>query len=401
MRILILNGDYRNFLSRLYSAHAGLERASYADQMVVRNDSLFGVADYYSRNFQAHGHEAWEIHVNNPWLQAAWAREHGLAIETPAAPGPADAQTPATGRLRRAVADARALARPLVHRLRRAGGASHLSADAQRILAAQVRHYRPDIILNQDLHLVSGAFVANLRRPGSLAVGQIASPLPPGERYDCYDLMISSLPNFIDQFRARGVSAELNRLAFEGTVLDKLGPPPPRDVDVSFVGSLSPEHRTRIALLELIAARVGLQVWGNGIERLPKTSPLWACYRGEAWGRDMYDALRRSRVTINHHIDLSEDYANNMRLYEATGVGTAMLVDQKRNLHEIFAPGDEILAYESADHCVALVQQLLADEPRRARIAEQGQARTLAEHSYFRRTGEILAHAERILDERR
>ena len=49
--------------------------------MAARNASLFGVADFYSRNFAALGHPAAEIHVNNPWLQSAWAREHGMAVE--------------------------------------------------------------------------------------------------------------------------------------------------------------------------------------------------------------------------------------------------------------------------------------------------------------------------------
>ncbi len=37
-------------------------------------------------NFAALGHPAAEIHVNNPWLQAAWAREHGMAFEAPEPP---------------------------------------------------------------------------------------------------------------------------------------------------------------------------------------------------------------------------------------------------------------------------------------------------------------------------
>ena len=34
----------------------------------------------------------------------------------------------------------------------------------------------------------------------------------------------------------------------------------------------------------------------------------------------MHQILRSSRTTLNHHIDAAESYANNMRLYEATGV---------------------------------------------------------------------------------
>ena len=80
MRILVLNADYPRFLSWLYRRQPGLESASYAAQMSARNASLFGVADFYSRNFAALGHSAAEIHVNNAWLQTAWAREHGVDI---------------------------------------------------------------------------------------------------------------------------------------------------------------------------------------------------------------------------------------------------------------------------------------------------------------------------------
>ena len=85
MRILALNADYARFLSWLYRRQPGLEKASYAEQMAARNASLFGVADFYSRNFIALDHAAAEIHVNNPWLQSAWAREHGVPAPEPVA----------------------------------------------------------------------------------------------------------------------------------------------------------------------------------------------------------------------------------------------------------------------------------------------------------------------------
>src|SRR5258705_3486186 len=111
MRILVLNADYPRFLSWLYLRQPGLGSAGYAAQMAARNASLFGVADFYSRNFAALGHSAAEIHVNNSWLQTAWAREHGLAMEQPlatAAGGP-----PLPGWLQRAVAPFKPMLRPL------------------------------------------------------------------------------------------------------------------------------------------------------------------------------------------------------------------------------------------------------------------------------------------------
>src|SRR4051812_25041109 len=87
MRFMILSADYPRFLRDLYSSQPGLAEQPYAVQMEARNNSLFGVADFYSRNFKAHGHEAAEFHINNGWLQHAWARENGLDI-LPLEPSP-------------------------------------------------------------------------------------------------------------------------------------------------------------------------------------------------------------------------------------------------------------------------------------------------------------------------
>src|SRR5258708_15041670 len=115
MRILVLNADYPRFLAWLYRRQPGLENASYAVQMAARNASLFGVADFYSRNFAALGHTAAEIHVNNAWLQSAWAREHGMLMERPlaaAAGGPA-----LPGWVQRAVAPFKPMLRPLARKV--------------------------------------------------------------------------------------------------------------------------------------------------------------------------------------------------------------------------------------------------------------------------------------------
>jgi spore maturation protein CgeB len=229
-----------------------------------------------------------------------------------------------------------------------------------------------------------------------VVIGQIAATLPDDRDFSVYDLVISSLPNLVQWFGDRGQAAKVNRLAFEPSILEKLGPPPPRDVDVSFVGSLSQVHTGRIQLLENIARHVPLKVWGNGIETLPASSQLHACYQGEAWGRDMYEVLRRSRITLNSHLDLAGEWANNMRLYEATGMGAMLLTDAKRNLAEIFVPGAEVATYRDQEECVAQIRRYLADEPARAAIAAAGQAKAIAVQNYAGRTAEIAALAAQL-----
>jgi len=110
----------------------------------------------------------------------------------------------------------------------------------------------------------------------------------------------------------------------------------------------------------------------------------------------MYEVLQRSKVTLNRHARINvrgreaTDVANNMRLYEATGVGTCLVTEHKANLTEMFEPGREVVVYEDEADCVEKVRHSLSHESERRAIAEAGQARTLREHTYAARMEELL-----------
>jgi hypothetical protein len=67
---------------------------------------------------------------------------------------------------------------------------------------------------------------------------------------------------------------------------------------------VSGDHQQRVALLEAIARRYELKLFGNIAPGVPASSPLHRCFQGEAWGADMYQAMRRSLITLNSHIDM-------------------------------------------------------------------------------------------------
>lgn len=389
MKILILNRDYPNFLADMYGSTPGLNEKSYSEQLAVRNASLFGVADFYSHGFAASGHFAQEIHVNNGWLQSAWARENGLEAAAPAAVAPRG--TKLDSRLARMVGGARRSLLPVARRW----FPRQIRKEEAQILAAQIEQMAPDVILNQEMSYVRMACLKRIVRRGTKIVGQIASAWPIGEKFARYDLIVSSLPNMVQRFRAAGVRTEVSRLAFDPRVLECMQPVA-RDIDVSFVGSLSADHRERLRLLETLAQLVPLRVWGSGVEHLPMTSPIRGCFQGEAWGARMYHVLSRSRITINQHIDLAEGYSNNMRLYEATGCGALMIVDRGRNLGDIFAPDREAVGYSSIKECVERVENMLRDSTACADIAAAGQRRTLSEHTYVHRTQELSALLQQL-----
>jgi spore maturation protein CgeB len=391
MRILVLNADYARFQSWLYRRQPGLENASYADQMAARNASLFGVADFYSRNFIALGHAAAEIHVNNPWLQSAWAREHGMTPQQPAAVAERRV-LPAW--IERAVTPFKPMLRPLA---RRVGLSPRLDPEAEKILLAQIEDFRPDLIINQDIFHVDPPLVRRIKGIGKpIMVGQVGIEPSRGQDWTVYDLMLSQLPSIVDFFRRAGVRSEVSHLAFEPAILGRLPAVDAPDIDISFVGTVSVDHRQRIALLEAVARRYDLKLFGNRPQSLPSDSPLHRCFQGEVWGAEMYQVLRRSRITLNSHIDFATREAGNMRLFEATGAGAFLLTDFKENLHTLFEPDREVAVWHSIEDCVAKIERYRADESVRAGIAKAGQAKTLAAHTFGHRARQILGIVERI-----
>jgi spore maturation protein CgeB len=392
MRILVLNADYPRFLAWFYGRQPGLENAPYAAQMAARNASLFGVADFYSRNFAALGHPAADIHVNNPWLQAAWAREHGMAFEPPEQSTAERRALP--GWLQRAAKPFKPLLRPLARKI---GLSPKLDRPAENILLAQIEEFRPDLVLNQDVFHIDTGLARRIKGIGKpVLVGQVGIEPSRGQDWRVYDLMISQLPRMVRSFRSVGVRSEVCHLAFEPSILDALPAAPAIDIDVSFVGSVSVDHQQRIALLEAVARSHDLKLWGNRPETLPASSPLHRCFQGEVWGAEMYQVLRRSRITLNSHIDLAGPEAGNMRLFEATGVGAFLLTDFKGNLNTLFAEDREVVVWRSIEDCLDRIARYMDDECGRTTIARAGQARTIAQHTFRHRTQQIIEFVERI-----
>ena len=351
MRFLILDTCYPAFLRAHYEANPGLRTRPYAEQWQALMDTFFGTADSYSHALEELGHEAHEVVANCSSLQSAWAREHGLRV-------------------------------PLPTRLAR-----------ERVVAIQAAAYRPDVVYIQNMRAFSTGLLRRLRRRGALIVGQIASEPPTARKLRAYDLVLTSFPHYVERFRAAGIPSEYLRIGFDPRVLDRLGKTNAvrEQHDAVFVGTLRrTQHGSGNAVLERAARRAPIEFWGHGVESWPTDSPLRRRYRGEAWGLDMFRVLHAARISVNRHIEVADGYANNMRMYESTGVGSLLLTDEKTNLGELFDVGREIVSYRNEDELVERVCWYLAHDEERRRIAEAGQARTLREHTYAHRLKDVL-----------
>ncbi len=357
---LFVHTYYPEFLDSLYAGDDGLALLGFEPQRGRIFDTFFGVSDAYSHGLRRLGCEAQEVIANADTLQAQWAKEHGLSLY------------------------------------------GNIHDQRRQIVSAQIDHLRPDVLYVFEWNPLGDDFIAQVKPKVRLTIGQIASPLPENRTFAAYDLMISSYPPIVDYFNRSGRRGEWLRLAFDSRVLER-SPKSAIEYDVTFVGGFAPSHPDRIAWLEQLGETCPLDVFGYGAGTIPDTSPLRARHRGEVWGLAMYEVLARSRVTLNRHAHINvrsstvHRFANNMRLYEATGVGVCLLTERRENLADMLEPDRECVTYGSDAECVDKIRYLLAHEVERNAIARAGQRRTLEEHTYPKRMEELLETVKRSL----
>ena len=352
---LFLNVYYRKFIKSHYKKNPQLLSVSYQEQKDSLQAESFGDSDFYSEGLKKAGWNADDLIINCSHLQRAWARGHGFY---------------------------------------------DFSAKGLEIAIEQIRRTRPQVVYLQDVSIGTKEFLSAIRPYAELVVGQIASPVPSQVDISAFDIIFSACPYFVPRFRQVGIISYYQPLAFDPHILERLEGNE-KLYPVTFIGGISAQHNARKEFLEILSERIPIDFWGYGIESLPENSPIRQQHHDEAWGLQMFSVLKKSVITINHHIDVAENYAGNMRLFEATGCGALLITDYKDNLNELFEIGKEIVAYRSLEECAALVKYYLANPKEAEEIARAGQARTLRDHTYAKRMEQTAEILERHLRYRR
>src|SRR3989442_4512259 len=222
MTFLIIDTYYPGFLRACYAQHPEFQDRPYAEQWRVLMDQCFGTADFYSANLQKLGHDAHEVVANCEPLQRRWAREHAIHLWA---------------------------AYPLYCQLGR------VKAWQMAVLKAQVDKFKPDVVYVQDLNWMDAALLRAVKRTGRLVVGQTAYALREDMEWGPYDLIVSSLPHYVERFRRQGILCEYLRFAFEARVLKLLGSVQSRPA-VVFVGGYTSNHTSGNRLFEHVAGQV-------------------------------------------------------------------------------------------------------------------------------------------------
>ncbi|WKZ25983.1 MAG: glycosyltransferase [bacterium] len=362
MKLLIIDTYYQGFLDSFYKKQK-IDRLSFKNHRQLLLNQFFGTGDSYSYYLKKLGHNAEELIVNDYKLQSKWAKENDIEVN----------QNKFLSKLQMM---------PLLHRI--IGRPDWI----QNITLAQIRKYSPDVVYMQDLSILNPDSLKKIKKYCKLLVGQIACPLPNEENLKQFDLILTSFPHYVKRFKKMGINSEYFKIGFDPRVLKIVGKQP-KKYDVTFIGGISPSHKKGLKLLNYVASKIKLDVWGYGKEFLLPTSKLYKYHHGEAWSLDMYKLLAQSKITINRHIDVAENYANNMRLYEATGMGAMLLTDKKDNLKNLFEIGKEVIEYSDQNDLIKKINYHLKHDRDRLRISSSGQTRTLNDHTYYVRITEL------------
>jgi spore maturation protein CgeB len=361
--LLLIDTYYREFLKDHNLDTSNIGTASYAESLGSAVEAGFGTGGAYVKAFHTLGWNADIVVPNSLTLQSQWAREHGARAPIPTGwqYGPHLARLP--------------VASELLHKFPHIHG----------MVLQQVKDLRPDVVMVQDINLIPPAMAREMKKYCTLLVGEIASPLPPKRFLMSYDMILSALPSIVDTARSWGLLSHWIPLGFNEKWAT-VSAASTRPIDAIFVGSFSHLQKNTGPLLAEVARLVpGLEIYGPAAPDVLKDWGLTDHYRGQAWGKDMFELLGRSKMVLNRHGEIAGPYAVNMRMFETTGSGALLVTENKQNLAELFEPGGEVLAYDDSVHAATLARDVLADPQRLDAIAIAGQKRTLESHTYLAR----------------
>ena len=113
------------------------------------------------------------------------------------------------------------------------------------------------------------------------------------------------------------------------------------------------------------------------------------------YGLEYLQKIKDSGIVLNTHSNTS--FACNMRLFEGSGVGSCLVSDYKKNLHEIFEIDTEIICYDSKDELVEKVDYLINNPEKAREIGKKAMLKTKQMHTYKNRIEEYINAINHIL----
>jgi len=386
-RFVRVTDNYPQFIKNFYLKNPDLHLKSYSDQYNQLVNESFEIASCYTKNLNKMGIEAYDIISNAEILQATWKKENNIPTEI----------------------------------------------SSQELIIKQLQFYKPEVVWIDDFSIVDKHWKTILLKqvPSiKLLIGHICAPYNAVtlEKFKLFDIIFTCIPCLKNELAKQGINSYLLYHGFETTALNNINNQ--NDYPESnflFSGSLyagSGFHTSRIEYIEkMLKAGIEMDLYCNLesrkkimvkkgmyfiinflkklhltglIEKIPVlnknkgygdmpikyySKELLNSSKPPVFGYEMYKLLSKANICFNIHGEVADKCAGNIRLFEATGVGTCLVTDWKENITDLFEPDKEIVTYKSVEECIEKVKWLVANPIQRKQIAEAGQKKTLTHHT--------------------
>ncbi len=400
-KLMKIASYYRKFLDSYYEKFPDITQQSYSRQLKHLLEQHFAWSDYYAKELNKLGYNAVEIIANAEPLQKQWAKENNQPY------------------------------------------------DFLQTIENQIKTFKPEILWFQDSISFNGDFVKKIREKFDfikLVIGNICSPFKSSflNNLKTFDFITTCSPYFEQIFRRNNLKTLLLYHAFSPEILEKISAEN-KNIDLIFIGNIILKdnwHDKRREFLEKIlsygfdlhfygeiqardfiqtkkeqlaylalkvAKRLSLKVLLNHprmkkiavLEKFPRKEKipekLNKIRKPPVYGIEMFEKLSKAKICFNIHGDTVGNYAANMRLFEATGVGTCLLTDNKQNISELFEPENEIVTYNNGEELTEKLRWLSDNPQKLEQIAKNGQKRTLRQHTYKHRAEQLDEFLRKLL----
>lgn len=400
MKLVKITSYYKFALKYYYNQNPEITKKSYKEQYSDLMSFRLGWSDFYTKALGDLGLETHEIVYNAEFLQKKWAEENKS------------------------------------------------SSSALNLVLEQFQKINPDIIWFQDSFSFPEDFLKILKSkiPNlKILIGNCCSPYTKEnlKTFSLFDFVTTCSPVFVESFNENNIKNLLLYHAFEKEILNQIKEEREKN-DLIFIGSIIPRkgfHHERKKFLEKIAEQKNLdfQFYGNlyntkypdvlqlqllyilkqiikisGIKinstKLKKvesiseftkyykySKEIKKAYLGPKYGIDMYKALANSKITFDIQGEIGGNYAATMRLFEATGVGTLLIEENKKNIPDIFLPDKEIITFDNYEEALDKILYFIEHQDEALEISKAGQQRTLKDHTYFNRAQELLKEINKMI----
>jgi spore maturation protein CgeB len=396
-KLLRITDLYPQYIQSVYEKNADLSSQSFLEQSKKLSSKSVEISSSYVKELNAIGVESFELISNANIAQKQWLKENDLP--------------------------------------------QNLSF--QETIIKQIENFKPDVVWIDTTSLLNDSFINNLRRLNTTIkkiVGHICAPFNSNIEKGLKELdaVFTCTPCIEHELKSKGMKiVTLIYHAFYPEIINwvKEENNPYSETDFVFTGSLYTGyglHKSRIEYIEtMIANQINVSIYGNlesrntvfkkqamyyAINSLNKigagsiinktptlsrfknygeekinyySSSLINATKPPVFGLEMYKVLANSKICFNIHGEIAKKCAGNIRLFEATGIGTCLITDHKDNMKDLFEVGKEVVTYTNLNDCLEKVKWLINNPSERIKIAKSGQERVLKSHTVKNRVEQI------------